>query len=48
VKIIDRVGPALAALVGAFVAGFAIRESEPNDTIVLEGAGGIWVHTTVQ
>lgn len=47
-KIIDRFGPALAALVGAFIAGFAILESEPNDTIVLEGNGGIWLHTTVQ
>lgn len=47
-KIIDRLGPALAAVVGAFVAGFAILESEPNDTLVLEGAGGIWFHTTVQ
>lgn len=45
---IDRVGPALAALVGAFVAGFAILESEPNDTIVLEMDGGIWFHTTLQ
>lgn len=45
---IDRVGPALAALVGAFVAGFAILESEPNDTMVLEMDGGIWFHTTLQ
>ncbi|MCA1005607.1 hypothetical protein LCL87_07755 [Rhodococcus hoagii] len=46
--IIDRVGPALAAVVGAFVAGFAILASEPNDTIVLEWDGGIWFHTTLQ
>jgi hypothetical protein len=52
VKIIDRIGPAfaafVAAFVGAFVAGFAILASEPNDTIALEGAGGIWLHTTLQ
>lgn len=47
-KIIDRVGPALAALVGAFVAGFAILESEPNDTIVLEMDGRFWLHATLQ
>ncbi|MBM4509986.1 hypothetical protein GS421_17075 [Rhodococcus hoagii] len=47
-KIIDRIGPAFAAFVGAFVAGFAILASEPNDTIALEGDGGIWLHTTLQ
>ncbi|ORL99398.1 hypothetical protein [Prescottella equi] len=47
-KIIDRSGPAFAAFVGAFVAGFAILASEPNDTIALEGDGGIWLHTTLQ
>lgn len=47
-KIIDRIGPALAALVGAFVAGFAILASEPNDNIVLEMDGRFWLHTTLQ
>ncbi|NKR66541.1 hypothetical protein GS536_00025 [Rhodococcus hoagii] len=47
-KIIDRTGPAFAAFVGAFVAGFAVLASEPNDTIALEGNGGIWLHTTLQ